>query len=324
MSRFAGLVGFAGWVFVVAACGEQIKVEGGGGAVDAGADAAGPTQAEACSAFMQAYCSKQQQCWPLELEANSGDLATCVTRGVADCMKLFGERTAVTPAGLMKCTDEYGKETCADVLNRVNGSPDCSELRGPVGPQQSCASGWECAEGCCVLASGAACPVCTPKKLVGSACATSFDCDDGLLCSDAHVCAVPRALGELCGAQSPCRRELTCKGGHCAARGEAGAPCDPNADDCDGYQGLFCNGKTSACEALGLAYGGEPCGYLEGYPGSYTICVGGADCKLGAQGVGKCVGPLALGAACKADAFPLCAYPATCAQGQCKNEDSCP
>jgi hypothetical protein len=301
-------------------CGGQTSVDPDPG--DAGSVEAGPSQEKACADYVHAYCAKQNECWPLFVMANYGDVGQCESIGCEECANGYGSRTGITPAGLEACGASYAEVPCTDVLNRVNGSPACDPLRGTVEVGDVCESSWECAKGCCVYPTGESCPVCTAKVPAGGACTRSFDCDTALLCSRSGKCTSPNGSGGRCDATQPCRMDLVCRSGSCGAYADTGATCDPQLDDCDPFKGLFCNAKTSQCEPLKIAHPGEPCGYIDGYPGSYAICVAGSDCAMGLESTGTCNGPLAIGEACDPNKFPACAYPAVCIARRCALPDS--
>jgi len=107
---------------------------------------------------------------------------------------------------------------------------------------------------------------CGAVAKAGESCATSDECDKGLFCASATAkCTARIADGAQCTDSDACGAGKTCLGlayphgtsvgkpGSCAAFLDAGAACDPSADDAGCPADTACGKTSKTCDAVGSA-----------------------------------------------------------------------
>lgn len=152
---------------------------------------------------------------------------------------------------------------------------------------------------------------CLPKSL-GDSCVGSYDCPKASYCDGADGGAGrcrAAGLGTPCRSDSECAADAYCAATACAARGNAGSPCELARASCSGA--LQCRptaagAATGACAAPGL--GGDPCAATAGY----------RQCSLPFECAGStCAEHGRLGEPC------LQVFFGTCIAGSCAGGSSC-
>jgi hypothetical protein len=277
---------------------------GGAGGTDGGPSdgAGGPSAEQACSETANTLCSKYATCAPT-LIVLLGDMAACTSIAKTACLgSLEADKTAATPAGFLKCSQDLEMAGCTDILSHKS-PPSCQPHGGTVGNGMACGDDWQCASGRCNIPDNATCGVCGSRAAGGAACPndTDDDCEFGLVCAN-MVCVVPGVAGASCDANHPCAGPLVCNGatvtgglGTCAAGGALGASCS-NDQSCSLIEGLWCTREANrTCAKVGAAEPGMPCGFLS--VSEYALCKGGGAegaCNVGAGMVKGTCPPLAI------------------------------
>jgi hypothetical protein len=289
---------------------------GGGPSGQPSSDAGGsiPLSADvvqACEAYAGAICSKLIACSPAELQADFGDMSTCLTRKSLFCRAAAAAPGGmVNPATLMACAGELGGAACQAFATR---NVVACQLKGIRSDGDACASDWQCGSGFCRRTRGVNCGTCTPLGRVNSPCAEATECGPGLECSDNKACAIPSVAGGPCSAAQPCQAGTYCGGNNtCAAQlAVVGAPCTER-NSCAGEKGLLCS--ASRCASVVFAKPGQACGG-EGV----LLCEASADCVLGRQGnAGVCSMVARDTETCGDATGRSCLAPAECLSGVCE------
>jgi len=168
---------------------------------------------------------------------------------------------------------------------------------------------------------------CTPRPGESVECSAGLRCKrDGIGAGAKSICAAREPEGGVCQTIADCVFGLGCNGGKCGARPAVGAECGP-ADEC--AIGASCNVATKKCEKVVKVNTGESCD--ERHRCSTGNCEGEkVDSKPDGTTVatpGKCVAPLADGAACTKGSLPTdgpapdCDAFADCVNGTCAIPD---
>lgn len=302
-------------VFAVVA---SIMACGGGGA--------SPSLDQACSDLASSQCAQQQTCNPAGYAIAYPDVATCVARTKLTCpLVAAAPGSGFTPASVEACAKALTAASCDEVAN--NRGPAACQIRGTLPVGTACANDGQCAGADNYCRLSGSCGVCAVRKPVSSItdpaafgdCASSNGCQDALICSLSR-CAAPVAQGGNCDLDHPCQSPYACLSSKCEPTTlDVGAACDPNADACDGTQGLACMGNT--CTKLPTASLGGACGLMGN---RVTPCTAGLVCDVTMGNyVGMCRTHLADGAACNAQMYiyDQCEPPAACVSGFCNPPD---
>lgn len=272
------------------------------------------TPAGACDAFAQAVCNKLQECIPIGLTAQYGDVAQCTARTKQSCTNTLGATgTGATPAALNACTSAYNGAAC-DALLSGTVLDACKAPAGTLADGTACGDDSQCVNRNCQKTTDPACGHCAPRGGTGSGCVVSGDCTEGLICGAALKCVELGKQGAACSATQLCQANLACQNGKCDTPLAVGAQCNPAAPACNAAKGNQC-GASQTCEELKLAKAGEACGVVNG---QITSCAAHGKCTImkGAQS-GTCAAAAADGAACDTQKGPLCQAPAACVKGVC-------
>lgn len=276
------------------------------------------TPAGACDAFAQAVCNKLQECIPIGITAQYGDVAQCTVRTRQTCTTILGATgTGTTPAAINTCTSAYQGAACNALF--AGAVPDaCKAPGGTLTDGTACGDDSQCVNRNCSRTTDPVCGHCAPRGGAGSACVQSGDCLEGLFCNATGKCVEPAKQGAVCSATTTCQPDLACQNGKCDAPLALGAPCDPAASACNALEGHQC-GASKTCEALKFAKTGEASGFVNG---QITACAAHGHCTItaGAQG-GTCMAAAPDGAACDTQKGPLCQGPASCVKGVCTFPD---
>lgn len=271
-----------------------------------GSDDGGGSSASDCAGVTQVLCQRINECFPYLVKVTWGDVATCAARSKLSCeASLAAPGTSVTEAQIGACASAYEKQACDALLG--NSEPAACNVAGSRNDGEPCGFDLQCKSTNCKTA-GSECGTCGPRAAAGGSCDVDNDCQTGLLCVN-DVCAQPVAAGGACADPDQCQGSLICKGGTCAKGGAAGAACDPQEQDCDFLQGLYCEPQSKVCAQAASAKVGEPCGLVGG---KYVGCTQ-SSCKNG-----TCAAFAADGAACDETNGPECQEPASCVNGTCK------
>ncbi len=288
----------------VGACSSSSSTTGGG------------TPEQACGDALAAFCNRAQSCAPFFIQAAFGDVATCIARQKLTChTRVTATGSGATASKLEACSQALAAASCDDILS--GNTPAACQISGSLGAGTACGDDSQCAAGYCKKSTGS-CGVCSARSKAGEACAGTADCTPGLACQG--TCVMPGAAGAACSASQPCQGSLVCLvtagAGTCTIPVGAGAACDPQSQNCDSRQGLFCNPLTTACATVQVVANGGACG-LTG--GSFSVCTAAGKCS-GAL-AGTCLAAAADGAACDTTNGPNCVSPATCINGLCQLPD---
>ncbi|CAN5461547.1 hypothetical protein BH09MYX1_BH09MYX1_42750 [soil metagenome] len=277
------------------------------------------TADQACTDTYTALCAKLDGCATLLIQTQYGDQPSCVARAKLACASSFAAPgTSKTPTTLEACGKAIPATSCTDIT--ANAPPDaCRAKPGTVANGGACAGDAQCVSTACIDTGTTGCGTCGPRIAAGGACgkAGQGPCDYGTSCLSS-ICKKLGAAGEACTATADCGFELACKSNTCAIPDAAGETCVSGDDTCDRVKGFFCHPTKKQCIAYKLAAINAACGFDAG--GDYSVCIGGAYCKTGAQPLsGVCTKLVADGAACD-DKNP-CQAPAQCNSGLCKIVD---
>lgn len=266
----------------------------------------------ACRELAAASCANYMTCSSFGMRLQYEDAAACVARRVPSCLaELHAPGNATTPADLSACAAAYASlKSCADYYAGRFLAPCLRPGTRPNGAP--CRSWGQCASNFCPR--WGVCGQCADAPRAGSPCAFGL-CGTGLLCIQ-EQCVVPRQPGETCDANLlACAYPFPCLNGVCAIpAATAGAACDPRVSfACDHSQGLNCDANSKTCVSVGFAGPGMPCGKVNGVS---TFCRAGGLCVNG-----RCVAPVADGAACDVENGPPCLPGSRCVDGICKLDD---
>ena len=248
----------------------------------------------ACQAFAGAFCARLSACSSQLLAAVYGTQAVCAERLALSCQLGAGARDVPrSPLGIAGCSEALAAASCNALLDNAL-PPACSTLPGLRADGAACGADAQCQSTRCARSSDGPCGVCRALAAANEPCRAASDCYVGLVCSADGACRAPAAQGQAC---------------------DATHPCSWDRDSCDRSLGLWC-GTSRSCEPWRLASSTQACG-LNG--DVLSVCTAGAQCSDAARG-GMCLGPLADGAACGANAAP-CLVPARCSAGRCAIDD---
>jgi len=280
------------------------------------------TVEQACTDYISAYCDQIDKCAPFFLQLVYGDLATCKTRAVINCPKIFeANGTSVTPTKAAACAKDIKSVSCADLFG---GTPpaSCTPEPGKLADGNACGDDAQCVSTFCSKL-GQTCGVCGKPPAIGSPCKEDHDCGRGVSCSDKKAgtgtCRKTVPVGATCDTNNPCSLGNACVAGKCSAALAAGVACDPAASACDLSHGLYCHPTDKVCKLVTIAKAGQTCG-LNDATKDITLCAGAAECSSFSP-PGTCGAIAADGAACDDAKGPHCIPPAVCAGGQCKLPD---
>jgi hypothetical protein len=277
----------------------------GGGSADGG-----PTPEEACLRVATARCRKYSECRPRWLQANLGDVDTCVTQYAATlCQNRLGiEGTSDTPATLEACTTALTAATCAQFLDNDVAVIACLSLPGALPTGAVCGTAAQCQTTNCEVPAGAECGTCGgPLRTAGAPCTTGNQCEKNLQCFN-RVCALPGGVGATCTNSFGCRYPLSCMVDRCEESANAGESCATKP--CNDRNGLFCD--SGVCREWQLAGTGEVCNYFD-----FRFCSRGGACS-NTGGDGTCVAAAAVGEPCNNSNGPFCLAWTQCVGGVCK------
>jgi len=275
------------------------------GAVDG--PASGTSAQQACTDNAGAYCKQLNTCAQFLVTVEYGDELTCVARQTPGCLDaLAAPGTGWTGDKLEACVTARTALDCADFLH-AKPQPNACRVTGLIATSDVCRYDQQCGTGYCRYAAGASCGNCVTLGATGASCTTSADCDGNLMCSGAGTCQPPSSATSTCSTTMPCQQGLSCIGGVCVAPGALGAMCATknNNADCDYYQGVYCDGTSTACAAYAIAQAGDACG--SAVP---TVCAGDATCFQS-----LCVAPASDGSTCNAASGLNCMAPSSCLGG---------
>ena len=161
------------------------------------------------------------------------------------------------------------------------------------------------------LAEGATCY--DPKAPTSfGRCASGLACKGGTGSGTVSKCAKRGATGDACTSSGECTADLSCVAKACAAPQPEGAACTNGSECASGA----CASETRKCTTPTYGAAGAVCN------GQELRCLRG-DCATGDTSTGKCVDPLADGAACttagtSSSKGPYCDHYATCEKGTCQ------
>lgn len=277
------------------------------------------TADSACTSASTALCAKFDSCAALLISTQYGDQQTCAARAKLSCIpSLAAPGTSQTPASLDACAQAIGATTCNAIT--ANSPPDACKVKpGTIANGGACAIDAQCQSTACIDTGTTGCGTCGPRVAIGGACgkAGQGPCDYGSSCVS-NVCKKLSNAGEPCTTSGDCSFGLACKSNACAQPDTAGATCNPQDDTCDRTKGFFCHATKKQCATVKQGSINGACGVDAG--GDFTVCVGGAYCKTGAQPLsGVCTKLVADGGACS-DKDP-CQSPAQCIASVCKIVD---
>jgi hypothetical protein len=280
----------------------------------------------ACSDLVSALCDKINECNPVEIATEYGDVTSCKTRTSLSCAnfdQLPG--TSWTPDKVEACATAFRTAQCEEGLLEGFGSDACKSEPGSLPNGSPCGDSSQCAGGHCNkiattdggLTTSGPCGVCETGPSA-STCGDAGPCITTQRCqydpSVGYACVTPVPQGAACGPAIPCAAGLTCKDNVCAPRSVAGGPCTGSGD---------CVSSTSCidmtCQTPTLVGPGETCDPPR------SRCSGGSDCVLSTSDAGTtrtCVARAADGAPCDNSTGPRCTSPARCTDGICTIPDS--
>jgi hypothetical protein len=344
----------------------QSGSSGNGGSSGSGADAGPPldctafanvTQAAACAAYANAYCTFLDTCAPAGLFLYSS-VAHCKQRIELQCASsLTAPQSNFNPPMFAAGADALGKLTCAEFYATGFDSlgepgPGCGGP-GTLGVGKQCYANSQCASGDCL--EGDPCGICTG---VGTACEASLDCLDDAFCNALDQCELKKSAGQACGAHDQCTSDTWCgvtcqpdkplgatctEDAECAkplicgannqckppALGAQGASCTPGETlSCNASFMLVCDTASQTCVPDPLPGPGDPCGLVQ--QGGMTVfeflCGGDSTCVFTSGLSGTCVANAPDGAACNETTGPHCMFLASCVNGSCvvPNATLCP
>jgi hypothetical protein len=243
--------------------------------------------ADLCPLFTNDLCIYLMQC----VDAPFRDIDHC--KAEVDCYGL-PQLTAAAAAGSVRydpskvgaCHQRFLADPChfgfflftPDIYEVLSYCP--GTVTPEVAPGGACDSSGECAGGYCKKTNDTCPGVCIAFPKAGEPCPDG-QCDKGLFCTQAQVCAPPPKAGAPCATLQDC-----VPGGYCVASSACPTP------------NLFCDATTKTCQAgAGL---GAPCGVPQGAMVSDQIL---CDASLWCDAVfldksGVCRMPGGMGATC--------------------------
>jgi len=283
-----------------------------------------PSSDQSVTDLATADCRNMEMCQGFNLQANYGDVSTCVSLLGAELSPLaVAPRSGATAAALEACAQAVDALACDQLV-----PPGVCVFHGIVAIGGPCIVNTQCVAGAyCTTTGENDCGKCAAVATVGEPCLPE-SCAPGLACvvgSGGSQCAEWAAEGDACSLSSPCAPPFQCVTGTCATPLEAGDPCADSDTPCDSLQGLYC-GTSGTCVTMGIAKVGEPCGSFNGVQ---AVC-GGPDamCSFPENGglAGTCVPLLADGQPCGGSITTVCAPPSFCSNGVCSGFDAggCP
>ncbi|HEY8080126.1 MAG TPA: hypothetical protein VIF62_38610 [Labilithrix sp.] len=272
----------------------------------------------ACTNFADAICQALNDCVPLLLQLEYGDVATCSTRQKSNCVPTINAPgSALTTAQVASCASALPNAACDDLLGR--NLPDaCHAQAGSLADGAACSDDSQCANKKCKKHKDAACGVCSSPAAAGGPCEVDENCDYGLACATNGVCVAQGMGGAICDVNHPCRSSFVCHTGSCVQPGAEGAPCDPMDPVCSLAKADYCDPTTKVCKKVATAPAGQSCGLPNG---TLTICTASGTCKPPNSVMGTCLAAAPDGMPCDATSGPACTPPAKCDSGQCKIPD---
>ncbi len=192
------------------------------------------------------------------------------------------------------CLDAIRSQSCSSSAENKREAPAaCNDfVKGKTVAGGACTDGTQCTSGSCkVPASDVACAAgtCNPDAVAAGGSCVDAECQNGLFCNEANVCATLLPIGSMCFASSECAYGSTCFGepGVCTATAASGTSCA--AADCDKV-GDQCDSITKTCKTLGKE--GDAC---EAGLGGFFACINPLFCDQAAL---KCAPRPVLGATC--------------------------
>jgi hypothetical protein len=288
-------------------------------------DGSGPSDVltgDACTDYSNALCELEQRCNVLIFRNTFwGDLTTCKERRKIRCdARLSAAGSNETPARVSECATTLLRFTCDDYADQANWPETCDAPAGNLADGAPCGVGAQCRGAGCFPPDNALCGVCTTLPPLGGPCIAT--CQNNLQCIN-QTCVAYLREGDACRFGGPlCAFGLACIGagsgqGKCGKRLGVGAPCDPMAFECNGPQGISCNGATSRCQA-------DP-----GFPAAGAPCQLGQFCRADAwcnMATNRCEAKRREGEPCgNASGAPECLQPAVCVGATCElpNPSAC-
>jgi hypothetical protein len=295
-----------------------------------GSTAGTVSSTQACSDLAMNLCTKLNSCAPFYVTLDYGSVSQCAARSAIDCPDvLMANGSGATASDVEACAQAYASASCEALES--NSPPPACQIAGTLAAGAVCGSNQQCLgpNAYCKIAPTAICGACATQSAAGGACTSSDDCQSGLVCGAAvgatsGSCVSPGAAGAMCDSGHPCQSTLVCSNTTCSMPVQAGGACDPQAQNCDLTQGLFCNPTSKVCAQVQTAAAGAACGFSAS-SNTYTVCANGAQCN-GATATmqGTCGSVAADGAACGSN-MATCMAPAICVNDVCTipNPSSC-
>lgn len=263
-----------------------------GGTAGIGGSSANVTNAEACSAYLDAYCGWVARCDVLVLRDYWDTVAQCKEANTAECLDSFtAPGSAWTVAGTMDCAEKVSAAECALVISRL------CPVHGSLADGAACRYDGQCASGVCQRTDWFLdCGHCAEPGVEGASCHQLNGCVAGFECSlggdTRDTCVRGNPVGAACDFyQSNCAYGLGCTNGTCKTLPGAGETCSPQPYECDPSQDVECLGGT--CVKLQWVHEGEACD-----AGKAILCVGDLTCTNGTCAKGTPTVPT-LAADCK-------------------------
>jgi hypothetical protein len=215
---------------------------------------------QACADWAMHYCTRIEFCEPFRLQTVYGDVTRCAARSKPLCLsRLKANGTGAAPGSVATCAQAYDSLTCGDVF--IGKPPEACNVPGSLSAGAPCGDNSQCGgkNGYCNVASGQTCGACATLGPAGANCDSDRDCQYGLVCL--LTCMVPVAQGAACDISTHvCPETLACVNSVCSPPTPLGSACSPNADNCDGARGQFCDRPTGVCSQFSIAGIGAPCG----------------------------------------------------------------
>lgn len=201
----------------------------------------------------ESFCSAlaEEECTAVALVPCSTTVDTCKTKRTQSCQASAGlatgqgrSYTAPAAEGCLTKTKEMLASRTIDPAKHADTASTCERVfSGTKGKTQACASDFECQNGL-VCSQG----VCFDKttKNKDEPCGNPGDvCAAGSYCGtkgSAKFCIARPEQNGACSAEIPCVETLRCAGGVCLAKYNVNQGCQ-NADDC--ATGTICTAQTN-------------------------------------------------------------------------------